>query len=525
MTDHAINLAAAALEHLTGSMRGEVSWVTGSAVDAQLEAEQRLVLVPADPNGPVPQTIARFRQVGNSYEIEAPEGRQLWVNGQRIQMSQLHYGDVIEFGETGPLSRFRLYDDAHRPGITVGEILGDVISYVKTSRKPMHRKLGFASAELLRRLARDTSLIFRAAILLAIALLAFVVYQQYRSNQSLRAQIERGNLQIDSIATELTQAQRDSIHLRDLTALEEELDVRLSSNAKRLEALEARSGASARVISMAAPSVAFLQGGYGLRHRESERMLRHVLDEDGLKVYFPNGQPYLTLDGTGPVAEVNFTGTGFVLAGQRMLVTNRHVAEPWIKSPGMRIGSEELEPVMIRLIAYFPSQSEPVAIELIGTSDSVDLAVLRMTTVPAGVAGLALAEKQATPGEEVIVMGYPTGLKSLLAQSGSAFLKNLKRSAQTGFWIVAEKLAAANLIAPLSSRGIVGQATQATVVYDAETTHGGSGGPVLNTNGLVVAVNTAIIPEYGGSNLGVPVAHIHALLTGLNGKPRKGSKN
>lgn len=50
------------------------------------------------------------------------------------------------------------------------------------------------------------------------------------------------------------------------------------------------------------------------------------------------------------------------------------------------------------------------------------------------------------------------------------------------------------------------------MVYDAETTHGGSGGPVLNMQGEVVAVNTAIIPEFGGSNLGVPAEHIRALL-------------
>ena len=121
MTDHTTNQSAAALEHLTGPMRGEVSWVTGSATDAQLEAEHRLVLVPAGQNGQLPPTIARFRRAGDSYEIDVAEGQKIWINGQPVQMSQLKYGDVIEFGETGPLSRFRLYDDAHRPGMTASE--------------------------------------------------------------------------------------------------------------------------------------------------------------------------------------------------------------------------------------------------------------------------------------------------------------------------------------------------------------------------------------------------------------------
>ena len=50
------------------------------------------------------------------------------------------------------------------------------------------------------------------------------------------------------------------------------------------------------------------------------------------------------------------------------------------------------------------------------------------------------------------------------------------------------------------------------LVYEAATTSGGSGGPVLNSRGEVVAVNAAILPEYGGSNLGVPAQRLHKLI-------------
>ena len=72
-------------------------------------------------------------------------------------------------------------------------------------------------------------------------------------------------------------------------------------------------------------------------------------------------------------------------------------------------------------------------------------------------------------------------------------------------------------MAPLASRGIVGQVTSASVVYDAETTSGGSGGPVLTLEGRVVAINTAILPEFGGSNLGVPAADALILLDRAQG--------
>ena len=60
---------------------------------------------------------------------------------------------------------------------------------------------------------------------------------------------------------------------------------------------------------------------------------------------------------------------------------------------------------------------------------------------------------------------------------------------------VARRLAKTGHVTPLASRGIVGQTTSAYVVYDAETTSGGSGGPVLDLDGRVVAVNAAIIPQ------------------------------
>ncbi len=64
----------------------------------------------------------------------------------------------------------------------------------------------------------------------------------------------------------------------------------------------------------------------------------------------------------------------------------------------------------------------------------------------------------------------------------------------------------------MATRGIVGQVTSTTVVYDAETTSGGSGGPVLDLEGRVVAINAAILPQFGGSNMGVPASEGVALL-------------
>jgi serine protease Do len=503
--------SAAAIEYLTGPARGTVSWITAASMDVRLLPDRRLAFSGAAEGTPAPDVIARFHKVGLSYDVEAMGEEPLWINGRASRHATLKYGDVIEFGETGPLSRFRIFDDRHKLRLTSLDMIGDALSYLRTSRRPMLSRLGIAISTLSRRLARDTSLLFRALVLISLGLLAYAIFLQGRADEDLRLQIANRELQIDAMANALAEARREAIRPGDLAALQDELGERLSTNTERLMSLEARSGASRRIVSDATASIAFLQGGYSLRHRESGQMLRHVLSPDGLPIHLPNGQPYLSLEGDGPVAEVQFNGTGFVLSQNGLMVTNRHVAQPWGKGPVQGMGGEEMEPVLNRFIAYFPGRSAPLPLTIIKVSDTADLAILK-TETPTEVPGLPLVLTLPVPGEEVIVMGYPTGLMSMLAQSGSGFVETLRADGVTGFWQVAERLAAAGLIAPLASRGIIGQATEATVVYDAETTHGGSGGPVLNDSGAVVAVNTAIIPEFGGSNLGVPAQHIVRLL-------------
>ena len=41
------------------------------------------------------------------------------------------------------------------------------------------------------------------------------------------------------------------------------------------------------------------------------------------------------------------------------------------------------------------------------------------------------------------------------------------------------------------------------LIYDAPTAHGGSGGPVFNTRGEVIGVNSAYMDGFSGGTLGV----------------------
>jgi S1-C subfamily serine protease len=50
------------------------------------------------------------------------------------------------------------------------------------------------------------------------------------------------------------------------------------------------------------------------------------------------------------------------------------------------------------------------------------------------------------------------------------------------------------------------------LIYDAQTTHGGSGGPVFDASGKVIGVNFAILSSFSGSNFAVPIARAAKML-------------
>ena len=432
---------AVALEHLTGPSRGTVTWLSGPALDISLGPNRFIRVSEARPGEPRDGLVARLHRAEDSYEIEALEGWPVWVNGVGVTARQLEHCDMIEFGETGPLSRFCLYREDQQVRTTVADILNDGVVYLRVSRQPLANRVFRALGEVLRRLTRQTTILFRVSVILAIVVLAALAYQQNRLNVQLQQRIESGATRLESFAGALARAREEALTPKDLQALRQELGRRLSSDAERLAALERRSLASGRVIAESMSSVVFLQGAYGFRERSSGRMLRHAVDDDGRLLISPIGQPLLSLAGDGPVAERQFTGTGFAVGDGGALVTNRHVALPWENDANVEaMGGQGLEPVMIKYIVYVPGKEAAGTVELVRASEDADLAVLRRKDVAEPMTGLKLADAPPAPGDEIIVMGYPTGLRSMLAQSGEDFIEELQKTEDTGFWSVAARL-------------------------------------------------------------------------------------
>ena len=205
-------------------------------------------------------------------------------------------------------------------------------------------------------------------------------------------------------------------------------------------------------------------------------------------------------------------GTGFVIA-PGLLATNRHVAEPWYgDSEADALISKGAKPQLEKLVAFFPGFPLPVDITPLVLSASGDLAVLHVENSQAisRLRPLPLAERASNPGELVAVVGYPMGVLGMVAKSPPAVYERLAyRRDDIG---AANELAALSLIRPSATCGHLGDVVGDKLIYDAPTAHGGSGGPVFNSQGQVIGINEAYIDGFSGGTLGVSVQALRPLI-------------
>ena len=112
----------------------------------------------------------------------------------------------------------------------------------------------------------------------------------------------------------------------------------------------------------------------------------------------------------------------------------------------------------------------------------------------------------------VLLLGYPTGVNAILARTGAATLQAIAASSKGDSQQVMEELAHHHLIKPVATQGHIGDVLPDKIVYDAQTTSGGSGGPLFNSQGEVIGINFAMVRDFGGSNFAIPVRFAQALL-------------
>jgi serine protease Do len=216
--------------------------------------------------------------------------------------------------------------------------------------------------------------------------------------------------------------------------------------------------------------------------------------------------------GNSPHQNMRFSGTGFVVA-PGLIATNRHVVEPWYEDGD----AEELiragaQPRLDKILAFFPGHGDGVELSHVAMSSEADVAVAHFNPQRLGgdLRPLPLAQQPGSPGEPVVVVGYPMGLTAMVAKSPRPVYQRLAyRRADIS---VARELAAMSLIRPSATNGHLGDVVGDKLIYDAATAHGGSGGPVFNYQGLVVGMNTAYLDGFSGSTLGISVRALRPVI-------------
>jgi DNA-binding response OmpR family regulator/S1-C subfamily serine protease len=295
------------------------------------------------------------------------------------------------------------------------------------------------------------------------------------------------------------------------------LEKQLRETNSRLQRLEAQGETAQSIIPVDVQSVCLLHVAVAFNDQSSGRRLRYGgLNEDGEPIQDSEGNPVLTLDGKGPEVKMDVFGTGFVAGPNGRVITNRHVAEPWWKNDEIaQITGQGLQPQISAIRAYFPGDPRAFHAEIQDISDVTDLASVRvdLQDLKRPILALDTGKGSALSGQPIILMGYATGLAAILARTDEESAQDILKKSGSDVSQVLNELAKRNLIHPLITQGHIGDILPDKIVFDAQTTSGGSGGPLFNRDGKVIGVTVAILKGFGGSNFGIPIRYSQPLLS------------
>jgi DNA-binding response OmpR family regulator len=294
------------------------------------------------------------------------------------------------------------------------------------------------------------------------------------------------------------------------------LEKQLADTNSRLRRIEQEGSSARSIIPADVESVCLLHVSVAFRNQQSGERLRYAgLNSQGEPVQDSDGKPILTLAGKGPEVKMDAFGTGFVAGPGGKVMTNRHVAEPWWKNDELSsLSTQGFQSEISSIRAYFPGDPRAFTAEIQGISNDTDLATMRvdMQDLKRSVLSVDSSQGAAVTGEPIVLMGYATGLAGILARTDEETAQQILARSGGDVSEVMKELARRNLIHPIITQGHIGDVLPDKIVFDAQTTSGGSGGPLFNQKGRVIGVTYAVLEGFGGSNFGIPIRLSRPLL-------------
>jgi serine protease Do len=148
-------------------------------------------------------------------------------------------------------------------------------------------------------------------------------------------------------------------------------------------------------------------------------------------------------------------GSGVIVSGNGTVVTNHHVID----------GASE-----IRVVLHDNREFDA---DLVGSDERTDLAVLKLRGVDNELPAIPFGDSDAVEvGDLVLAIGNPFGVGQTVTSG---------------------------IVSALARAGVTGQDYQSFIQTDAAINPGNSGGALVNMNGEMVGINTAIMSRSGGS--------------------------
>ena len=506
--------------HLSGPRSGEVDEVTLPAVlGSGPEAHVRVA-------SSAPRHALVFEREGEIVLHSADSGAETLLDGEAVSDAVLREGDVLQLGADGPVVRLEAGGEPSEHMLKAGpwnRARGSIASlrvlagttYARISR-PVRAVL--VVGLLLALAAAGWSYVRARRLRLEVERLGETVQQIERDRERFAARVaqERAKAEADRAALvsqlEELRKQEQSLYAQVTEAASAEartLRTELQAARDRLATLEGERAAGERIVREFGPAVCMIQGAYVFQDANG-RPLRVRLDKEGAPATDADGNFLLDPEGAGPVHEVEYLGTGFLVERRGLVLTNRHVAEPWWNDDEARTLAERgFKPRLTTLRAFFPRQKEPFALTLGALAERVDMAVLRcdLRGLRLPVLPLDRSGRGAVAGQPVVVVGFPAGIEAMLAKADAAVARTVLESAGTSTARISEALAEQGLVRPSTTQGHIVDVTETDVVFDAATTQGGSGGPLLNRDGIVIGVTYGVLARFSGNSFAVPIRH------------------
>lgn len=327
----------------------------------------------------------------------------------------------------------------------------------------------------------------------------------------------------DSVNKQLDELRSDSSDLRSRISASSgatlsDLDSRLKETNSRIGRLEAESRIAQQIVQDYSNSVCLIYAVIGFYDKQSGAQLRFAgTDGNGDPLVDERGNPLVTTESNGRSVHAHVFGTGFLVDSAGHILTNHHVLEPWWhNSELIPVSGDAFEATILSLRAYFPGSDTALPVRVESLSEDADLGLASVDLAKNHPKPIPIERKRgATSGSAIVLIGYPTAVEAILARIDEPTLKEIAQVSGHSTEDLVQELARRKLIRPLATQGHLGVVAPHRLVYDAQTTSGGSGGPVFNSDGKVIGVNFAILATFSGSNFAVPISYAAKVLETL----------